>query len=89
MNRRDFFRNTTIIGTSIALVPSSVMYSQKAVQTAREVFEYTSNRINQINEYALSAILPSLASLAMYAYTLELFYTLLFFFLLIIVGIII
>jgi len=89
MNRRDFFRNTTIIGTSIALVPSSVMYSQKAVQTAREVFEYTSNRINQINEYALSAILPSLASLAMYAYTLELFYTLLFFFLLITAGIII
>ena len=89
MNRRDFFRNTTIIGTSIALVPSSVMYSQKAVQTAREVFEYTSNRINQINEYALSAILPSLASLAMYAYTLELFYTLLFFFLLIAAGIII
>ena len=89
MNRRDFFRNTTIIGTSIALVPSSVMYSQKAVQTAREVFEYTSNKINQINDYALSAILPSLASLAMYAYTLELFYTLLFFFLLITAGIII
>jgi len=65
------------------------MYSQKAVETAREVFEYTSNKINQINEYALSAILPSLASLAMYAYTLELFYTLLFFFLLITAGIII
>lgn len=89
MNRRDFFRNTTIIGTSIALVPSSAIYSQKAVETAREAFEYTSNKINQINEYALSAILPSLASLAMYAYTLELFYTFLFFFLLITAGIII
>jgi len=89
MNRRDFFRNTAIIGTSAALVPSSVIYSQKIVEASKEAFEYTSSKINQINEYALSAILPSLASLAMYAYTLELFYTLLFFFLLITAGIII
>ena len=87
MNRRDFFTNLAIFGTSAALVPSSVLFAERAKEITKEVFEYSTEKINNINEYAMGAILPSLASLALYAYTMELFYVLLFLFLLITTGI--
>ena len=87
MNRRDFFKNIAIVGTSAALVPTSVLFAERAKEITMEVFEYSSEKINNINEYAMGAILPSLTSLALYAYTMELFYVLLFLFLLITTGI--
>jgi hypothetical protein len=51
--------------------------------------DYTSDKVNALNDYALGAILPSLASLAIYAYTMELIYVVLFIFLLLSAGIII
>ena len=87
MNRRDFFTNLAIFGTSVALVPTSVLFVERAKEITKEVFEYSSEKINNINEYAMEAILPSLTSLALYAYTMELFYVLLFLFLVITTGI--
>jgi len=91
MNRRDFSKNLTIVGASAALVPSSVLFAEKAVQITKEVsfevYEYTSEKINQVNEYAMNSIVPSLLSLALYAYTMELFYVALFLFLMLTTGI--
>ena len=87
MDRRDFFKNLTIIGASAALAPTSVLFAERAKEITKEVFEYSSEKINNINEYAMGAILPSLTSLALYAYTMELFYVLLFLFLLTTTGI--
>ena len=49
---------------------------------SQELIEYTSETVNKLNDYALGAILPSLVPLMLYAYTQELMYILLFFFLL-------
>ena len=87
MDRRDFLKNFTIIGSSAALVPTSVLFAERAKEITKEVFEYSSEKINNINEYAMEAIIPSLTSLALYAYTMELFYVLLFLFLLTTTGI--
>ena len=87
MDRRDFLKNFTIIGSSAALVPASVLFAERAKEITMEVFEYSSEKINNINEYAMEAILPSLTSLALYAYTMELFYLALFLFLILSAGI--
>ena len=46
-------------------------------------------KINNLNDYAMDAVLPSLATKAIYAYTMELIYVVLFIFLLITSGIVI
>ena len=87
MDRREFLKGFSVIGASAALVPTSVLFAERAKEITQEVFEYSSAKINNINEYAMEAIIPSLTSLALYAYTMELFYVLLFLFLLITTGI--
>ena len=89
MNRRDFFKNITVFGASAALVPTSVLFAERAKEISQEVIEYSSEKINNLNEYAMGAIIPSITSLALYAYTLELFYLSLFIFLLITSGIVV
>jgi len=89
MDRRYFIKNTAIAGTAMAIVPASMLFTQQVQKSAGEFIDYTSDKVNALNDYALGAILPSLASLAIYAYTMELIYVVLFIFLLLIAGIII
>ena len=89
MDRRYFIKNTAMAGTAIAIVPTSMFLAEKIQNSAHEFVEYSSDKINAINDYAMGAVLPSLASLAIYAYTMELIYVVLFIFLLITAGIII
>ena len=89
MDRRYFIKNTALAGTAIAIVPTSMFFAEKIQNSAHEFIEYSSDKINTLNDYAMGAILPSLASLAIYAYTLELIYVVLFLFLIITAGIII
>ena len=87
MHRRYFIKSTTLAGTAIAIVPTSMLLAEKIQNSTQDFVEYSSEKINVLNDYTLGAILPSLASLAIYAYTLELIYVVLF--LIIINGIII
>ena len=89
MDRRYFIKNTAMAGTAIAIVPTSMFFAEKIQHSAHEFVEYSSDKINALNDYAMGAILPSLAALAIYAYTMELIYVVLFIFLLITAGIII
>lgn len=89
MDRRYFIKSSTIAGTAIAIVPISMLLQEKIQNSTQDFIEYSSEKINVLNDYAMGAILPSLASLAMYAYTLELIYVVLFLFLIITAGIII
>jgi uncharacterized membrane protein len=89
MDRRYFIKNTAIAGTAMAIVPASMLFTQQVQKSAGEFIDYTSDKVNALNDYALGAILPSLASLAIYAYTMELIYIVLFIFLLLSAGIII
>ena len=89
MDRRYFINNTAIAGTAMAIVPASMLFTQQVQKSAGEFIDYTSDKVNALNDYALGAILPSLASLAIYAYTMELIYVVLFIFLLLSAGIII
>ncbi|KRO32735.1 MAG: hypothetical protein ABS21_03590 [SAR86 cluster bacterium BACL1 MAG-121105-bin34] len=89
MDRRYFIKNTAIAGTAMAIVPASMLFTQQVQKSAGEFIDYTSDKVNALNDYALGAILPSLASLAIYAYTMELIYVVLFIFLLLSAGIII
>ncbi|MDA8841023.1 twin-arginine translocation signal domain-containing protein [Gammaproteobacteria bacterium] len=89
MDRRYFIKNTAIAGTAMAIVPASMLFTQQVQKSAGEFMDYTSDKVNALNDYALGAILPSLASLAIYAYTMELIYVVLFIFLLLSAGIII
>ena len=89
MDRRYFIRNTVIAGTAIAIVPTSILFAEKIQNTAQDIIEYSSDKVNALNDYAMGAILPSLAAFAIYAYTMELIYVVLFIFLLITAGIII
>jgi hypothetical protein len=89
MDRRYFIKNTAIAGTAMAIVPASILFTQQAQKSAGEFIDYTSDKVNAFNDYAMGAILPSLASLAIYAYTMELIYVVLFIFLLLSAGIII
>lgn len=78
-----------MVGTAVAVVPLSMLFVERAQETTQEFIEYSSDKINSLNDYAMGAILPSLASFAIYAYTQELMYVLLFIFLLLTAGIII
>ena len=89
MDRSYFIKNTAIAGTAMAIVPASMLFTQQVQKSAGEFIDYTSDKVNALNDYALGAILPSLASLAIYAYTMELIYVVLFIFLLLSAGIII
>ena len=89
MDRRYFIKNTAIAGTAVAIVPASMLFTQQVQKSAGEFIDYTSDKVNALNDYAMGAILPSLASLAIYAYTMELIYVVLFIFLLLSAGIII
>jgi uncharacterized membrane protein len=89
MDRRYFLKNTAIAGTAMAIVPASMLFTQQVQKSAGEFIDYTSDKVNALNDYAMGAILPSLASLAIYAYTMELIYVVLFIFLLLSAGIII
>jgi hypothetical protein len=89
MDRRYFIKNTAIAGTAMAIVPASMLFTQQVQKSAGEFMDFTSDKVNALNDYALGAILPSLASLAIYAYTMELIYVVLFIFLLLSAGIII
>lgn len=89
MDRRYFIKSSTIAGTAIAIVPASILLHEKIQNSTQDFIEYSSEKVNVLNDYAMGAILPSLASLAMYAYTLELIYVVLFLFLIITAGIII
>ncbi|MDB2629091.1 hypothetical protein N9Y72_03440 [Gammaproteobacteria bacterium] len=89
MDRRYFLKNTAIVGTAVAIVPTSVLFTQQLQKSAGEFMDFTSDKVNALNDYAMGAILPSLASLAIYAYTMELIYVLLLIFLLLSAGIII
>ena len=66
-----------------------MLLHEKIQNSTQDFIEYSSEKINVLNDYAMGAILPSLVSLAMYAYTLELIYVVLFLFLIITAGIII
>ena len=89
MDRRYFIKNTAMVGSAIAIVPTSMFFAEKIQHSAHEFVEYSSDKINALNDYAMGAILPSLAALAIYAYTMELIYVVLFIFLLITAGIVI
>tara|TARA_Y100000748_G_scaffold189311_1_gene158439 strand:- start:492 stop:761 length:270 start_codon:yes stop_codon:yes gene_type:complete len=89
MDRRYFIKSTTIAGTAIAIVPTSMLLVEKIQNSTQDFIEYSSEKINILNDYAMGAIIPSIASLAIYAYTLELIYVVLFLFLIIATGVII
>ena len=89
MDRRYFIKNTAIVGTAIAIVPTSILFAEKIQNTTQDIIDYSSDKINALNDYAMGALLPSLAAFAIYAYTMELIYVVLFIFLLITAGIII
>ena len=89
MDRREFLKGFTVVGATAALAPTSILFAERVKQTTHEIIEYSSAKINHLNDYAMEAVLPSLATLAIYAYTAELIYVLLFIFLLITSGFII
>ena len=89
MDRREFLKGFTLIGATAVLAPTSMLFAEKVNQTTQEIIEYSKTKINYLNDYAMEAVLPSLATLAIYAYTAELIYVLLFIFLLITSGILI
>ena len=89
MDRRYFIKSSTIAGTVIAIVPTSMLLSEKIQNSTQDFIEYSSEKINILNDYAMGAVLPSFASLAIYAYTLELIYVVLFLFLIVTTGVII
>ena len=87
MDRRYFIKNTAIVGTAIAIVPTSILFAEKIQNTTQDIIDYSSDKVNALNDYAMGAMLPSLAAFAIYAYTMELIYVVLFIFLLITAGI--
>ena len=88
MDRREFLKGFTVVGATAALAPTSILFAERVKQTTQEIIEYSTARINHLNDYAMDAVLPSLASLAVYAYTMELIYVVLFLFLLLTAGIV-
>lgn len=67
MHIRYFIKSTTLAGTAIAIVPTSMLLGEKIQNSTQDFVEYSSEKINVLNDYTLGAILPSLASLAIYA----------------------
>ncbi len=88
MDRREFLKGFTVVGATAALTPTSILFADRVKQTTQEIIEYSTAKINHLNDYTMNAVLPSLATLAIYAYTMELIYMVLFLFLLITAGIV-
>ena len=88
MDRREFLKGFTVVGATAALAPTSILFAERVKQTTQEIIEYSTAKINHLNDYAMDAVLPSLAALAIYAYTMELIYIILSIFLLISAGIV-
>ena len=88
MDRREFLKGFTVVGATAALTPTSILFADRVKQTTQEIIEYSTAKINYLNDYAMDAVLPSLATLAIYAYTMELIYVVLFLFLLMTAGIV-
>ena len=87
MDRREFLKGFTMVGATAVLAPSSILFAEKVKQTTKEIIEYSSAKINHLNDYAMESVLPGIATLAIYAYSMELMYLVLFIFLLITAGI--
>ena len=88
MDRREFLKGFTVVGATAALAPTSILFAERVKQTTQEIIEYSTAKINHLNDYAMDAVLPSIATLAIYAYTAELIYIIFFIFLMIFSGII-
>ena len=88
MDRREFLKGFTVVGATAALAPTSMLFAERVKQTTQEIIDYSTAKINNLNDYAMDAVLPSLATLAIYAYTMELIYIILSIFLLISAGIV-
>ena len=88
MDRREFLKGFTVVGATAALAPTSILFAERVKQTTQEIIDYSSAKINHLNDYAMDAVLPSIATLAIYAYTAELIYIIFFIFLMIFSGII-
>ena len=93
MERRYFLKSTGIVASTAVLVPSAIFAADAAMESivkhSNEFIEYTAETANKLNDYALGSLLPSLVPLMLFAYTQELMYVILFFFLLISSGIVI
>ena len=93
MERRYFLKSTGIVASTAVLVPSAIFAADAAIESivkhSNEFIDYTAETTNKLNDYALRSLLPSLVPLMLLAYTQELMYGILFFFLLISSGIII
>ena len=93
MERRYFLKSTGIVASTAVLVPSAIFAADAAMESivkhSNEFIEYTAETANKLNDYALGCLLPSLVPLMLFAYTQELMYVILFFFLLITSGIVI
>ena len=87
MDRREFLKGFTVVGATAALAPTSILFAERVKQTTQEIIEYSSAKINHLNDYAMESVLPSIVTLAIYAYSMELMYLVLFIFLLITTGI--
>ena len=87
MDRREFLKGFTVVGATVALAPTSILFAERVKQTTQEIIEYSSAKINHLNDYAMESVLPSIVTLAIYAYSMELMYLVLFIFLLITTGI--
>ena len=93
MERRYFLKSTGIVASTAVLVPSAIFAADAAIESivkhSNDFIDYTAETVNKLNDYALGGLLPSLVPLMLFAYTQELMYVILFFFLLISSGIII
>ena len=87
MDRREFLKGFTVVGATAALAPTSILFADRVKQTTQEIIEYSTAKINHLNDYAMESVLPSIVTLAIYAYSMELMYLVLFIFLLITTGI--
>ncbi len=93
MNRRYFIQSSGIVASTTILVPMAIFSVDSAIRSitkhSNEFIEYSAETVNKVNDYALGGLLPSLIPIILFAYTQELIYVILFFFLLISSGIVI
>ena len=80
MDRREFLKGFTVVGATAALAPTSILFAERVKQTTQEIIEYSSAKINHLNDYAMESVLPSIVTLAIYAYTAELIYIIFLYF---------
>ena len=89
MDRREFLKGFTVVGATAALAPTSILFAERVKQATQEIIEYSTAKINHLNGYDMATIIPSIATLAIYAFTAEYIYVLIFLFLVITSGIVI